>query len=69
MQRRTSASRIMRHLLWLVLAGAAMAAQAAQGAFVRAAGIDMTVVPYKGGAGQFLAALLGNEYLAGEGLE
>jgi len=29
--------------------------------FVRAAGIDMTVVPYKGGAGQFLAALLGNE--------
>jgi len=29
--------------------------------FVRAAGIDMTIVPYKGGAGQFLAALLGNE--------
>jgi tripartite-type tricarboxylate transporter receptor subunit TctC len=29
--------------------------------FERAAGIDMTVVPYKGGAGQFIAALLGNE--------
>lgn len=29
--------------------------------FLRAAGIDMTVVPYKGGAGQFIAALLGNE--------
>jgi len=29
--------------------------------FARAAGIDMTVVPYKGGAGQFIAALLGNE--------
>lgn len=67
MQRRTSASRIMRRLLWMVLAAAA-AAQAAQGAFVRAAGIDMTVVPYKGGAGQFLAALLGNEYMAGEEL-
>ena len=33
--------------------------------FVRAAGVDMTVVPYKGGAGQFLAALLGNEAQAG----
>lgn len=29
--------------------------------FLRAAGIDMTVVPYKGGAGQFIAAVLGNE--------
>ena len=29
--------------------------------FLRAAGIDMTHVPYKGGAGQMVPALLGNE--------
>ena len=29
--------------------------------FLKAAGIEMTVVPYKGGAGQFIAALIGNE--------
>ena len=29
--------------------------------FLRAAGIEMTVVPYKGGAGQFIPALMGNE--------
>jgi tripartite-type tricarboxylate transporter receptor subunit TctC len=29
--------------------------------FLKAAGIDMTVVPYKGGAGQFMAAVMGNE--------
>jgi tripartite-type tricarboxylate transporter receptor subunit TctC len=29
--------------------------------FLKAAGIEMTVVPYKGGAGQFLAAVMGNE--------
>jgi tripartite-type tricarboxylate transporter receptor subunit TctC len=33
--------------------------------FVRAAGVDMTIVPYKGGAGQFIAAMLGNEVQAG----
>jgi tripartite-type tricarboxylate transporter receptor subunit TctC len=29
--------------------------------FLRAAGIEMTVVPYKGGAGQFIPALMSNE--------
>ena len=29
--------------------------------FLKAAGIEMTVVPYKGGAGQFVPALMGNE--------
>lgn len=29
--------------------------------FQKAAGIEVTVVPYKGGAGQFISALIGNE--------
>ena len=29
--------------------------------FLKAAGIEMTVVPYKGGAGQFIPAVIGNE--------